>query len=565
MTAIGLPQSAPPSLTELVAELREWITEDATGGRGGRAATPENPEPASGQPAHRGLRRPGAGPAARRPGRDQDTRRSSRPRLAEPHRPARARRRSLAAPYEDVAAWFEQLEAVVGELMERAAGAGARPARTEYRAGVRTAAGDGARLAGHAGARRAVLPALRSRVVRPPSRRPRPAARSRPALGARAPTSALGCSPRSIRGSPTGSTRRGGGPPRPCPPLLRELQAMRVTAAPFGATAPLKPVQDDRGRVIRQADWPLTGAALTTMRVVYDTAGRVPVRAEFQHIETGSSVQRAENLPARDDLRPGAGPGRADDPLRPGPRSELAEPAPRRLPGARRHRPAAVRAARADAVRVPARRGRAGSMSPCTTASRSNWRLAPGDHEQITHGGLRGERAVHGRQRAGRTSRSASRPCRSPRTVVSSRWTPSRTASRSAAGSRSSAPARAPRAGRHPGRQEAGVRHHPGHRRAHRRVHQLRHHRPRHRARRSPTRGWTSTTSCSRAIRDTTVHAGGEALRLADEPLGEDVHGNELELAELYDGLRPGRHLVVVRRAHRHPRHGRRARHRTRR
>jgi len=47
-------------------------------------------------------------------------------------------------------------------------------------------------------------------------------------------------------------------------------------------------------------------------------------------------------------------------------------------------------------------------------------------------------------------------------------------------------------------------------------------------------------------IRDTTVYAGGEPLRLADEPLGEDVHGNEIELAELYDGLRPGRLLVVT-------------------
>lgn len=46
-------------------------------------------------------------------------------------------------------------------------------------------------------------------------------------------------------------------------------------------------------------------------------------------------------------------------------------------------------------------------------------------------------------------------------------------------------------------------------------------------------------------IRDTTVHAAGEPLRPADEPLGEDVHGNEIELAELYDGLRPGRTLIV--------------------
>ncbi|MEK8145443.1 hypothetical protein NKH18_40945 [Streptomyces sp. M10(2022)] len=50
--------------------------------------------------------------------------------------------------------------------------------------------------------------------------------------------------------------------------------------------------------MIRQADWPLSGSALTTMRVVFDTAGKVPVRAEFQHTETGSSVQHSEPLPS---------------------------------------------------------------------------------------------------------------------------------------------------------------------------------------------------------------------------------------------------------------------------
>ncbi|MET9968110.1 putative baseplate assembly protein [Streptomyces sp. NPDC006356] len=42
------------------------------------------------------------------------------------------------------------------------------------------------------------------------------------------------------------------------------------------------------------------------------------------------------------------------------------------------------------------------------------------------------------------------------------------------------------------------------------------------------------------------MHAAGEPLRLADEPLGEDVHGNEIELNQLYDGLRAGRTLVVT-------------------
>ena len=72
---------------------------------------------------------------------------------------------------------------------------------------------------------------------------------------------------------------------------------MRVTAAPFGAMAPLKPVQDDRGRVIRTADWPLTGAALVSMRVVYDTAGKVPVAGGVP-VRRGQQLRPAGGEPA---------------------------------------------------------------------------------------------------------------------------------------------------------------------------------------------------------------------------------------------------------------------------
>jgi predicted phage baseplate assembly protein len=47
-------------------------------------------------------------------------------------------------------------------------------------------------------------------------------------------------------------------------------------------------------------------------------------------------------------------------------------------------------------------------------------------------------------------------------------------------------------------------------------------------------------------IRDTTVHARGETVTLADEPVTEDVHGDEIELGALYDGLSPGRWIVVT-------------------
>lgn len=49
-----------------------------------------------------------------------------------------------------------------------------------------------------------------------------------------------------------------------------------------------------------------------------------------------------------------------------------------------------------------------------------------------------------------------------------------------------------------------------------------------------------------RAIRETTVHTGATPVALADEPVADDVGGREIELARAYDGLSPGRLLVVA-------------------
>ena len=46
-------------------------------------------------------------------------------------------------------------------------------------------------------------------------------------------------------------------------------------------------------------------------------------------------------------------------------------------------------------------------------------------------------------------------------------------------------------------------------------------------------------------IRNTTVYAQSEPLELADEPVGEPVCGNNVELDRLYDGLKSGRWLIV--------------------
>ncbi|MEJ8655438.1 MULTISPECIES: putative baseplate assembly protein [Streptomyces] len=528
VTAIGLPQSAPPSLTELIAELRRWITEDAPETEDG-PATPDNPNPRPVSmiiedfdvqvlaPLRADLDGIGSpGEFARR--------------LVDPHERL-AEAQAVAAAYEEVAAWFEQLETVVGELRERAADLEpSRPAPPDPVAG----AGGSAALR----ALGAVLPALRTRVVKPPSRN-----LTRPAGGLFAPGSDLGAQllsaldPRVADGMY--AAWRHAAPA--VPPLLRELQALRVTAAPFGATAPLKAVQDERGRVIRQTDWPLGGSALTTMRVVYDTAGRLPVRAEFQHVETGGSVQLSENLPAEKTLR--LGPGQVVLQTRVGQDHDLSwltrRPSDSQEPGVTARFMSGL-PERTVFVSRPAEDGRV--HVAVHNGEPLNWLLAPGEHRQVTHGGFEV------------TVRYA--PAGEPPNVEVGIATVPEQADRHvlpldsvhdgiAVGSWVAI--ERPRKG-----AEGGVPGDPKLAFVTTRVTGVR------------TAAYTDFGITGRGseltladpwldehdvllstIRDATVHAGGEPLRPAGEPLGEDVHGNELELAELYDGLRPGRHLIV--------------------
>jgi len=48
-----------------------------------------------------------------------------------------------------------------------------------------------------------------------------------------------------------------------------------------------------------------------------------------------------------------------------------------------------------------------------------------------------------------------------------------------------------------------------------------------------------------RAIRETVVYAQPEELELAEEPLDNDVEGDKIEMAQLYDGLEAGRWIIV--------------------
>ncbi|MEU2433211.1 putative baseplate assembly protein [Streptomyces sp. NPDC007861] len=526
VTAIGLPQSVPPSLTELVAEVRRWITEDAPGTEDGEP-TPDNPNPRPVSMLVEDFDEQVLAPLRADLAGIKTPAQFAR-RLADPHERL-AEAQAIAAPYEEVAAWFEQLEAVVGELRERAEDLA--PSQPEP---------PGPDAAGSAALRAlgAVLPALRTRVVKPPSR-----ALAHTPERLFAPGSDLGAQllaaldPRVADGMY--AAWRTAAPT--APPLLRELQALRVTAAPFGATAPLKPVQDERGRVIRQTDWPLGGSALTTMRVVYDTAGRVPVRAEFQHTETGSSVQTTENLPAETafDL----GPGRVSLQTRVAQDHDLSwltrRPSDSQEPGVTARFLSGL-PERTVFVSRPAEDGRVHVV--VHNGEPLNWLLAPGEHHQVTHGGI--EVTVR-YSAAGEPPNvevgMATAPEQADRHVLAlDSVHDGITAGSWVAIER-------PRKG-----ADGGV---PGDRElafVTTRVTAVR------------TAAYTGFGITGRGteltladpwldehdvllstIRDATVHTGGEALRLADEPLGEDVHGNELELAELHDGLRPGRHLIV--------------------
>ncbi|MEU1303401.1 putative baseplate assembly protein [Streptomyces shenzhenensis] len=562
ITAISLPTSAPPTLKELADEVRRWVAAPAAPGEpGDEPPTPEVPDP---RPVSRLIE--DFDDQVLAPLRsDLDgttTPEGLATRLAEPV--ARLNEAQvLAERYPDVAAWFERLEAVLAGLAARALDlAPARPVRTgppSAPAGTGTPA-----------ATRTAGPGPRATATAEPAT-PRPGAPAGTPDPRQAALRALADVLPALRGSAP-APRAGRRAPRPgtdtarlltaldpglgslypawrtaapaAPHLLRELLALRVTAAPFGATAPLKPVQDDRGRVIRSADWPLTGAVLASMRVVFDTAGRAPVRAEFQYVEGTGSDQRAENLPVAQPVGFPLGPGQVELSTRAAQDRDLnwlgRRPADSQEPGvtARLHSGLPERTlfvARPDEdgpVQVGVHNG--------TTHETT---LRPGAAEQFTHG----EYEVTLKYTVGSAEPNveiviAGRPEPVNRRVLQldtvhdgitvGSWVAIRRPAKGAEGGIPGDPELAfvttqvvaARTAAYSGYGITG-------------------------------RGTEVTLAdpwldefdvLLSHIRDTTVDAAGEPLRLADEPLGDEVHGNEIELAELYDGLRPGRTLIVT-------------------
>ncbi|SEQ39561.1 putative baseplate assembly protein [Streptomyces radiopugnans] len=543
-TALGLPVSPPPTLAELVGELRRWITP---------AADSPNPRPVGSVPVEefdeQVLSRLRADLDL------LDTPEAFTRRLEEPvERLEEAR--ALAEPHEESAAWFERLAAVLVDLREKAAELEPlRPDGARYRLAAGStgwgAGGDtgGDAEPGDAAARAlgALLPALRSPgtegVRRPTAAGAVPADPARlfgpgPDLGARL---AAALDP-SLSGRLYEAWRRSAPAEPPAPATLTDLLAMRVTAAPFGSTAPLKPVQDERGRVIRQSDWPLTGNTLTTVRVVFDTTGKVPVRAEFVHAETTASVQRTENLPA--DVRFAFGPGEVRLATRTGQDNDPSwlrrRPVDSREPGVTAELSGGlpeltlfVSRPGADArVQVAIRNGEPPLQ----------WHLAPDRAERATYGGHELTVAYRtGGGPAGVEIGIATVPEAVHRNVLALDTVHEKiTAGSWVAIER-------PRKG-----APDGIPGDSGLSLVTTRVTAVR---TGSYARYGITGRGTELTLADpwldehdvllSHVRDATVHAAGEPLRPADEPLGDDVGGNEIELAELYDGLRPGRTLIL--------------------
>ncbi|MCZ2523700.1 putative baseplate assembly protein [Streptomyces sp. HB2AG] len=384
------------------------------------------------------------------------------------------------------------------------------------------------------------------------------------------------------------------------PLALHEMQAMRVTATPFGATAPLKPVHDDAGRVVRHDDWPLTGSKRIAVRIGYGRDGEKPRRADLSYTEAGSSVPYRRQVPppgTSADFALGPGrveltthapqedPGEQDAPQEPqgpqdpqdpgragrpggeqekqeegqgqGPLEWLGEliggdedepPGPEAAPGPGQEAGVTVRLLPDLPERVlffsePAPDGTVRVTVGDGRGEPLEFRLAPGDEHPVGHGGL--QVAV---RRAGEGEEPAVEVVLTARLQPTSRNVIALDAVHDGIAPGSWVAVRRPRkgvSGEVPGdpalallitrvddvrvvsRADFGI---TG------KVTELTLEEP-----------WMDEHDTLLShIRDTTVHARGETLALAEEPVDEDVHGNEIELAALHEGLTPGRWVVVT-------------------
>ncbi|GAA1382137.1 hypothetical protein GCM10009639_00880 [Kitasatospora putterlickiae] len=340
------------------------------------------------------------------------------------------------------------------------------------------------------------------------------------------------------------------------PLAVHEIQAMRVVATPFGATAPLKPVYGADGRIDRYVDWPLSGSTLIGVRIGFDAAGTVPTTADFTYVEAGSLLHSGFSLPW-DHTFP-FGPGQIEvvttEPPPPGPRASAAgRPAPgRAVPDQAAPAPEPGVSARLLA-RLPERTV---LVSRPQADGRVHVRIEGGPGPALDH------LLDPGEERTGdsgelnvRVHRYAATEQSPPavEVVFTTRLQPvSGTVLTLDAVYDQIAPGswvviQRPRKG-----IDGGV---PGSRDLAEVITRVTDVRVISRAdfgitgkvtELSLQQPWLDDQDTQLShIRDATVYARGESLRLADEPVAEDVHGDRIELARLYDGLTPGRWITV--------------------
>ena len=323
------------------------------------------------------------------------------------------------------------------------------------------------------------------------------------------------------------------------PLALRDVQAMRVTATPFGATAPLKPVYDAQGRVVRYDDWPLTGTKLISMRIGYDPQGVAPRRAEFSYVEAGGSVSKSFSLPG-DDGTHDFGPGRIE-------LTTVEEDTPPRPSAAGAELGVTARLSpdlpdRTVLVSRPDDDGRIHvAIGPTDPV---DYHLAPGEEQTATQA----EYKITASRTAAADQPASVEVAFSSQLELTSRNVIALDAVYEAIAPGSWVAVDRPRkgvAGQVPGDPDLS-----------RVITRVTGVRVLSRADFGITGKVTELTledpwlddqdTLLSHIRDATVHARGEALTLADEPVTDDVGGDRIELAGLYDGLAPGRWIVVA-------------------
>ncbi|WP_380283533.1 putative baseplate assembly protein [Kitasatospora purpeofusca] len=332
------------------------------------------------------------------------------------------------------------------------------------------------------------------------------------------------------------------------PLAVHEIQAMRVVATPFGATAPLKPVFGDDGRIDRYVDWPLSGSTLIGVRVAFDTTGAVPETADFTYVEAGSLVHSGFSLPWDHTFPFGPGQVKVVTTAPPAPPPDphaAAEPAPApdQEPGVSA-RFLAKLPERTVFVSRPQADNRVHVKIDGGPGPALDYRLDP-DQERTGESGELNVR-VH---RYPATEQSAA----AVEVVLTTKLQPvSGTVLTLDAVYDQIAPGswvviQRPRKG-----LDGGI---PGSRDLAEVITRVTDVRVISRAdfgitgkvtELSLQQPWLDDQDTQLShIRDATVYARGESLRLADEPVTEDVHGGRIELARLYDGLTPGRWITV--------------------